>query len=77
MIPKFRVWDDVKKAMSEVQVMKNREVAKIRFEDNEYDVHTVKLTKNDIKNLKNGTTLMYFNEEAGQVIAISMEATND
>ena len=57
--------------------MKNREVAKIRFEDNEYDVHTVKLTKNDIKNLKNGTTLMYFNEEAGQVIAISMKAEND
>ena len=57
--------------------MTNREVAKIRFEDNEYDVHTVKLTKNDIKNLKNGTTLMYFNDEAGQVIAISMEATND
>ena len=57
--------------------MTNREVAKIRFEDNEYDVHTVELTKNDTKNLKNGTTLMYFNEEAGQVIAISMEATND
>ncbi|CYX34598.1 hypothetical protein [Streptococcus suis] len=57
--------------------MTNREVAKIHFKDNEYDVHTVKLTKNDIKNLKNGTTLMYFNEEAGQVIAISMEAEND
>ncbi|HFI0645660.1 TPA: hypothetical protein ACGO4K_001475 [Streptococcus suis] len=57
--------------------MTNREVAKIRFEDNEYDVHTVELTKNDIKNLKNGTTLMYFNKETGQVIAISMEAQND
>ena len=53
--------------------MTNREVAKICFEDNEYDVHTVKLTKNDIKNLKNGTTLMYFNEETGQVIALAME----
>lgn len=57
--------------------MTNREVAKIRFEHNEYDLHTVELTKNDIKNLKNGTTLMYFNEEIGQVIAILMEATND
>lgn len=57
--------------------MTNREVAKIRFKDNEYDVHTVKLTKNDIKKLKNGTTLMYFNGEAGQVIALSMEAIND
>ena len=53
--------------------MTNREVAKIHFLDNEYDVHTVKLTKNDIKNLKNGTTLMYFNKEAGQVIALAME----
>ncbi|MRY60381.1 MULTISPECIES: hypothetical protein [Bacteria] len=57
--------------------MTNREAAKIRFKDNEYDVHTVKLTKNDIKNLKNGTTLMYFNKEADQVIALSMESTND
>ena len=57
--------------------MTNREVTKIRFEDNEYEVHTVELTKNDIKNLKNGTTLMYFNEETGQVIAISMEVLND
>ena len=57
--------------------MANREVTKIRFEDNEYEVHTVKLTKNDIKNLKNGTTLMYFNEETGQVIAISMEVNNE
>ena len=56
-----------------IQIMTNREVAKICFEDNEYDVHTVKLTKNDIKNLKNGTTLMYFNEETGQVIALAME----
>ena len=48
-------------------------MCKIRFEDNEYDLHTVKLTKNDIKNLKNGTTLMYFNEEAWQVIALAME----
>ena len=57
--------------------MTNREAAKIRFKDNEYDVHTVKLTKNDIKNLKNGTTLMYFNKETDQVIALSMEVTND
>ncbi|WP_367006435.1 hypothetical protein ABZ559_11120 [Streptococcus sp. ZY19097] len=57
--------------------MTNREVAKIRFKDNEYDVHTVKLTKNDIKKLKNGTTLMVFNGEARQVIALSMEADND
>ena len=57
--------------------MTNREVAKIRFKDNEYDAHTVKLTKNDIKNLKNGTTLMYFNKEAGQVIALAMEVLND
>ncbi|HEM2769936.1 TPA: hypothetical protein ACGPAW_000199 [Streptococcus suis] len=57
--------------------MTNRAVAKIHFEDDEYEVHTVILTKNDIKNLKNDTTLMYFNKEAGQVIAISMEATND
>lgn len=56
--------------------MTNREVAKIRFEDNEYDVHTVELTKNDIKKIKNGTTLMYFNKEIEQVIVISMEATN-
>jgi hypothetical protein len=53
--------------------MTNREVAKICFKGNEYDVHTVKLTKNDIKNLKNGTTLMYFNEETWQVIALAME----
>ena len=57
--------------------MTNREVAKIRFKDNEYDAHTVKLTKNDIKNLKNGTTLMYFNKEAEQVIALAMEVKND
>ena len=57
--------------------MTNREVAKIHFLDNEYDVHTAKLTKNDIKNLKNGTTLMYFNEETWQVIAIAMEVNND
>ncbi|HEL2145186.1 TPA: hypothetical protein TZC30_000066 [Streptococcus suis] len=57
--------------------MTNRVVAKIHFEDDEYEVHTVILTKNDIKNLKNGTTLMYFNKETGQVIAISMEAEND
>lgn len=57
--------------------MTNREVAKIHFLDNEYDVHTVKLTKNDIKNLKNGTTLMYFNKEAGQVIALAMEVLDD
>ena len=57
--------------------MTNREVTKIRFEDNEYEVHTVELTKNDTKNLKNGTTLMYFNEETGQVIAISMEVNNE
>lgn len=57
--------------------MTNREVAKIRFKDNEYDVHTVKLTKNDIKNLKNGTMLMYFNKEAGQVIALAMEVLDD
>ena len=53
--------------------MKNREVSKIHFEDDEYEVHTVNLTKNDIKNLKDGVTLMYFNEEARQVIALSME----
>ena len=52
-------------------------MCKIRFEDNEYDVHTVELTKNDIKNLKNGTTLMYFNEETRQVIALAMEVLND
>ena len=52
-------------------------MCKIRFKDNEYDVHTVKLTKNDINNLKNGTTLMYFNEETWQVIAIAMEVLND
>ena len=52
-------------------------MSKIRFEDNEYDVHTVNLTKNDINNLKNGTTLMYFNEETLQVIAIAMEILND
>ena len=57
--------------------MTNREVAKIRFEDNEYDLHMVKLTKNDIKNLKNGTTLMYFNDETGQVITLAMEILND
>lgn len=57
--------------------MTNREVAKIRFEDNEYELHTVKLTKNDIKNLKNGTTLMYFNDETGQVITLAMEVLND
>ena len=57
--------------------MTNREVAKIHFLDNEYDVHTAKLTKNDIKNLKNGTTLMYFNKEAGQVIALAMEVLDD
>ena len=57
--------------------MTNRKVAKIRFKDNKYDVHTVKLTKNDIKSLKNGTTLMYFNEETGQVIALAMEVLND
>ncbi|HEM3698776.1 TPA: hypothetical protein U1C85_001856 [Streptococcus suis] len=57
--------------------MTNSEAAKIRFKDNEYDVHTVNLTKNDIKNLKNGTTLMYFNEETGQIIALAMEVLND
>ena len=57
--------------------MTNREVAKIRFKDNKYDVHTVKLTKNDIKNLKNGTTLMYFNEETRRVIALAMKVDND
>ena len=57
--------------------MTNREVAKIRFKDVEYDVHTVKLTKNDIKKLKNGTMLMYFNEEVGQAIALAMEVKND
>ena len=56
--------------------MTNREVAKIRFKDNEYEIHTVQLTKKDIRNLKNGTTLMYFNKEAGQVIALSMEVLN-
>ena len=53
--------------------MNKQEAAKICFKDNEYDMHTVKLTKNDIKNLKNGTTLMYFNEETGQVITLAME----
>jgi hypothetical protein len=57
--------------------MTNSEVAKIHFEDDEYDMHTVILTKNDIKNLKKGVALMYFNEEARQVIALSMEAEND
>lgn len=57
--------------------MTNREVAKIRFKDDEYKIHTVQLTKKDIRNLKNGTTLMYFNKEAGQVIALSMEVLND
>ena len=57
--------------------MTNSEVAKIHFEDDEYEVHTVILTKNDIKNLKKGVTLMYFNKEARQVIALSMEAEND
>ena len=57
--------------------MTNREVAKIRFKDDEYEIHTVQLTKKDIRNLKNGTTLMYFNKEAGQVIALSMEVLND
>ena len=56
--------------------MTNREVAKIRFKDDEYEIHTVQLTKKDIRNLKNGTTLMYFNKEAGQVIALSMEVLN-
>ncbi|MGU7887981.1 hypothetical protein ACS6YU_06140 [Streptococcus suis] len=57
--------------------MTNRVVAKIHFEDDEYEVHTVILTKNDIKNLKNDTTLMYFNKEAGQVIALAMEVLDD
>ena len=57
--------------------MTNREVAKIRFKDDEYEIHTVQLTKKDIRNLKNGTTLMYFNKEAEQVIALSMEVLND
>ena len=57
--------------------MTNREVSKIRFKDHEYEIHTVQLTKKDIRNLKNGITLMYFNKEAGQVIALSMEVLND
>ena len=55
------------------KVQKLYDDAKEHMEDNEHDVHTVKLTKNDIKNLKNGTTLMYFNDETWQVIALSME----
>lgn len=46
---------------------------RICFKGDEYEVHTIKLTKKDIRNLKNGTTLMYFNEEASQVIALSLE----
>ncbi|WP_153309585.1 hypothetical protein [Streptococcus suis] len=57
--------------------MTNREVTKIHFEGDEYEVHTVNMTKNDIKNLKKGVTLMYISEEARQVIALSMEVTND
>ena len=53
--------------------MTNIEVAKISFKNDEYEVHTVKLTKKDIRNLKNGSALMYFNKEARQVISLSME----
>lgn len=58
-------------------MLTNREVSKIRFKGDEYEVHTVQLTKKDIKNLKNGKALMFFNKGAGQVIALSMEDSND
>lgn len=57
--------------------MANSEVARIRFKGDEYEVHTVKLSRKDIRNLKNGTTVMYFNKEAEQAISLSMEAEND
>nr|DAF13965.1 MAG TPA: Intracellular delivery domain [Caudoviricetes sp.] len=45
----------------------------IEINDKNYEVHKVKFTKNDLKNLKKGETLIYISEEAKQVITFSLE----
>lgn len=38
-----------------------------------HEVHRVKLTKNDLKNLKKGETLIFISEKAKQAITVSLE----
>lgn len=44
---------------------------KICLDGDVYELHTVKLTKKDIRNLNKGDALMFFNKDCGQVIVIS------
>jgi len=40
-----------------------------------HEAHRVKLTKNDLKNLKKGETLIFISERAKQAITVSLEVT--
>ncbi|NQI43976.1 hypothetical protein HO607_02985 [Streptococcus suis] len=48
-----------------------KKVDKICLDGDVYELHTVKLTKKDIRNLNKGDALMFFNKDCGQVIVIS------
>lgn len=48
----------------------------IEINGKNYEVHKVKFTKKDLKNLKNlkkGETLIFISEEAKQAITVSLE----
>ena len=45
----------------------------IEINGKNYEVHKVKFTKKDLKNLKKGETLIFISEEAKQAITVSLE----
>lgn len=45
----------------------------LEIDGKSYEVHKVKLTKKDLKNLKKGEALIFISEEAKQAITVSLE----
>lgn len=45
----------------------------IEINEKSYEVHKVKLSKKDLKNLKKGETLIFICEEDKKAITVSME----
>ena len=49
----------------------------LEIDGKSYEVHKVKLTKNDLKNLKKGDALIFICKEDNKAIIISMEDLPD
>jgi hypothetical protein len=49
----------------------------LEIDGKSYEVHKVKLTKKDLKNLKKGETLIFICKEDKKAITVSLEVQDD